>query len=129
MGKKVTLNLTRREEEIMNIIFEKGEASVADIMAKLKDSPTSGAVRRLLNILYAKGAVQYRHEGASKVYHSKIKRDKAGEKALIHVVETFFSGSAAQTMASLFNHSDMNLSPEEKQLLKTLIEKGKEKGR
>ena len=126
---RTTLKLTRREEEIMDIILKKGKASVADIMANLKDSPTSGAVRRLLNILYAKGAVEYRHEGASKVYRSKIKRDAAGEKALKRVVETFFSGSAAHTMAALFNNSDIDLSSDEKQVLKNLIEKAKEKGR
>ncbi|UCH96465.1 MAG: BlaI/MecI/CopY family transcriptional regulator [Candidatus Aminicenantes bacterium] len=129
MGNETVLQLTRREEEIMDIIFRMGEASVADIMAHLTDSPTSGAVRRLLNILYAKGAVEYRHDAARKVYRSKIKRDAAGEKALKHVVETFFYGSAAQTMASLFNNSNLNLSSEERQMLKNLIEKAKEKGR
>ena len=129
MGNKTTIQLTRREEEIMDIIFRMGEASVADIMENLTDSPTSGAVRRLLNLLYAKGAVEYRHDAARKVYRSKIKRDEAGEKALNHVVDTFFAGSAAQTMASLFKSSDLNLSSEETQMLKRLIQKAKEKGR
>ena len=129
MGKETILQLTRREEEIMDIIFRMGEASVADIMAHLTDSPTSGAVRRLLNILYAKGAVEYRHDAAKKVYRSKIKRNEAGEKALKHVVETFFAGSAAQTMASLFNNSNLDLSSEEKQVLTNLIKKAKKKGR
>ena len=129
MGKEKIIQLTRREEEIMDIIFRLGEASVADIMERLTDSPTSGAVRRLLNILYAKGAVDYRHDAARKVYRSRIKRDAAGEKALKHVVETFFAGSAAHTMASLFNNSNLDLSPEEKQMLTNLIEKAKEKGR
>jgi BlaI family transcriptional regulator, penicillinase repressor len=129
MGNETVLQLTRREKEIMDIIFRMGEASVADIMEHLTDSPTSGAVRRLLNILYAKGAVDYRHDAARKVYHSKIKRNVAGENALKHVMETFFAGSAAQTMASLFNNSDLNLSSREKQALKNLIEKAKEKGR
>jgi BlaI family penicillinase repressor len=129
MGKETILQLTRREEEIMDIIFRMGEASVADIMAHLTDSPTSGAVRRLLNILYAKGAIEYRHDAAKKVYRSKIKRNVAGEKALKHVVETFFAGSAAQTMASLFNSSNLDLSSQEKQMLTNLVEKAKEKGR
>lgn len=129
MGKKTVTQLTRREEEIMDIIFRMGEASVADIMAHLTDSPTSGAVRRMLNILYAKGVVEYKHDAARKVYRSKIKRNVAGEKALKHVVETFFAGSAAQTMASLFDNSNLNLSSEEKQVLTNLINKTKEKGR
>ncbi len=129
MVKENELQLTRREEEIMDIIFRLGEASVSDIMEHLTGSPTSGAVRRLLNILYAKKAVEYKHDGAKKVYRSKIKRNVAGEKALKHVVDTFFSGSAARTMASLFNNSNLNLSAAEKEMLTKLIEKAKEKGR
>lgn len=129
MSKETTVSLTRREEQIMDIIFRLGEASVSDIMEHLTDSPTSGAVRRLLNILYAKGAVEYRYDEAKKIYSSKIKRNIAGEKALKHVVDTFFAGSAARTAASLFNNSTMKLSSEEKKMLARLIEKAKEKGR
>jgi predicted transcriptional regulator len=129
MVKETEQQLTRREEEIMDIIFRLGEASVGDIMERLTESPTSGAVRRLLNLLYAKGAVDYTHDGAKKIYRSKIKRNVAGEKALKRVVDTFFAGSAARTMASLFNSSTLNLSPEEKEMLTKLIEKAKEKGR
>lgn len=129
MSDKAVISLTRREEQIMDIIFRLGEASVSDIMEHLTDSPTSGAVRRLLNILYAKGAVEYRYEEAKKVYRSKIKRNVAGEKALKHVVDTFFAGSAARTAASLFSSSNLKLTEEEKKMLSHLIEKAKDKGR
>lgn len=121
--------LTRREEQIMDIIFRLGEASVSDIMEHLSESPTSGAVRRMLNILYAKGAVEYRYEEAKKIYRSKIKPNVAGEKALKHVMDTFFAGSAARTAASLFNSSNLKLSAEEKKMLSDLIDKAKERGR
>ena len=129
MAEKNELQYSRREKEIMDIIYRLGEASVSDIMEHLTDSPTSGAVRRMLNLLHAKGVVTYRHEGAKKMYRSKVARNVAGEKALKHLVETFFAGSAARTMASLFKTADLKLSAKEKKMLADLIEKSKEKGR
>ncbi len=118
-----------REKEIMDIIYKMGEASVVDIMTNLTNSPTSGAVRRMLNLLYAKGLVTYRHDGPKKLYRSKVAKNVAGEKALKHLVETFFAGSSARTMASLFKQSDLDLSKNEKRMLRGLIEKAKKKGR
>jgi BlaI family penicillinase repressor len=129
MKKEKGIPLTRREEQIMEVLFRLGEASVADIQDHLTESPTSGAVRRMLNVLLAKGAVEYRHEGAKKIYRSRVERKAAGEKALHHVVDTFFAGSAAGTMASLFNGSNFKLSEEEKEMLKALIENAKKKGK
>lgn len=129
MARRNEAKPSRREKEIMDIIYRLGEASVSDIMAHLSESPTSGAVRRMLNILYAKGVVTYRHEGAKKIYRSKVAKNVAGEKALKHLVETFFAGSSARTMASLFKNSDLKLSAKEKKMLLELIEKAKEKGR
>jgi predicted transcriptional regulator len=120
---------SRREKEIMDIIYRLGEASVNDIREQLTDSPTPGAVRRMLNLLHAKGVVTYRQEGAKKMYRSRVARNVAGEKALKHLVETFFAGSAARTMASLFKSSNLNLSKEEKKTLLELIEKTRKKGR
>lgn len=122
-------HFTRREEQIMDIIFRKGEVSVADLEELLPGSPTSGAVRRMLNILYEKGAIEYRHEGAKKIYRATIEKKEAGAKALSHVVDTFFGGSAASTMGALFKDSKVELSNEEKEMLAKLIEKAKEKGR
>ncbi len=127
--KRMVTRLTRREEQIMAILYRRGEASVSDLMKVLPGSPTSGAVRRLLNILYGKGAIAYRHDGAKKIYWAAIDKNKAGSKALSHVVDTFFAGSAARTMGALFNSSKVRLSDEEKRTLVTLIEKAKEKGR
>jgi len=129
MAKKRQQHLTRREKEIMDIIFRLGEASVHDIRDHLSASPTDGAVRRMLNILHAKGAVEYRHEGAMKVYRATIAKSAAGEDALQHVVETFFAGSAARTMASLFENVDLKLSQEDKRVLSALIQKARQKGR
>ena len=129
MSKKKRTHLTRREEQIMDILFRRGEASVSDLERLLPGSPTPGAVRRLLNILYGKGAIEYRHDGARKIYRAKIRKTDAGTKALQHVVDTFFGGSAASTMGALISKSKLELSKEEKKTLSDLIEKAKEKGR
>lgn len=124
-----TSSVTRREGQIMEILYRLGEASVADIMERLPRSPTAGAVRRMLNLLHGKGAIEYRHEGAKKIYRPTTERVAAGEKALRRVVETFFAGSAARTMACLFRASDMKLPRDEKKALLDLIEKAKGRGK
>jgi predicted transcriptional regulator len=127
--KKKGTRLTRREEQIMAILYRRGEASVSDLEKLLPGSPTSGAVRRMLNILYGKGAIEYRHDGAKKIYKAAIDKNEAGTKALSHVVDTFFAGSAASTMGALFDSSKVKLSSEEKKTLLRLIKQAKEKGR
>jgi predicted transcriptional regulator len=127
--KNKEISFTRREEQIMDIIFKRNEVSVSDLMKYLPGSPTSGAVRRMLNLLHAKGAVEYRHEGAKKIYRAKIKKQEAGRKALTHVIDTFFAGSAVNTMGTLFKSTKLNLSDREKETLRKLLAKAKEKGR
>ena len=122
-----TSEISKRQGEILDIIFRLGEASVADIMAHLSESPTSGAVRRMLNILYAKGVVEFRHDGAKKIYRARVNRKAATRRALDKVMRTFFEGSPAQMMASLFETSALNLSKQEKKALSRLIAKAKKK--
>ncbi len=116
---------TRRERQILDILFREGEASVAEIQEHLPRSPTAGAVRRMLNLLLAKGAITYRHDGPKKIYRPTAESDEAGESALRHVVETFFAGSASRTMASLFRSSVLDLGEKDKEALAKLIEKAK----
>jgi BlaI family penicillinase repressor len=129
MSNRNEKHFTRREEQIMDILFQRGEASVSDLMELLPEAPTAGAVRRMLNLLYAKGAVKYRHDGAKKVYRAAVRKMRAGTKALSHVVETFFGGSAANAMAALFQNETLKLTESEKETLSDLIEKAKERGR
>lgn len=121
--------LTRRERQILDLIYRLGEASVADIMARLPRAPTAGAVRRMLNLLHAKGAVAYRQDGARKLYRPAVGKAKAGKKALEHVIETFFAGSAARTMASLMENPDLDLTEDDRRALALLIEKARKEGR
>ena len=118
--------LSQRQKQILDIVFRLGEASVSDIMQHLPESPTSGAVRRMLNLLYAKGAVDYRHDGAKKMYSAKVSKSAARRQALDRIVEIFFGGSTARTMASLLESSDLDLNVSERATLKRLIKKTKE---
>jgi predicted transcriptional regulator len=129
MNSSDNMRLSRRQKEIMDILFQRGQASVAEIMAGLPSSPTSGAVRRMLNILYEKGLVEYTQDGPRKLYRPAVDRRQASRQALSHVVDTFFEGSAARTMAALFQATDLSLDDEEKQLLSELIEKARRDGR
>ena len=81
----------------------------------------------MLNILYAKGVVEFRHDGAKKIYRARINRKAATRRALDKVMRTFFKGSPAQMMASLFETSTLKLSKQEKKTLYRLIEKAKKK--
>lgn len=129
MPKKERMRFTRREEQIMEILFRRGEASVADLEERLPGSPTSGAIRRLLNILQGKGAIQYRYDGPRKIYRATINKSRAGTQALRRVVDTFFGGSAASTMGALFSDKANELSSAEKKALSDLIRRAKREGR
>lgn len=127
--KKPDPQLSRRQEEIRNVLFRHGEASISEIMEAMTDSPTDGAVRRMLNILHAKGVVQFRQDGARKIYRLKIDEQRARSRALQHLVDTFFAGSAARLMASLLTDRDTRLTAEERDSLRELIERSERSGR
>ena len=129
MKKKQDFKLSRRQEEILDIIFRLEEASVSDVMKHLRESPTDGSVRNMLNILYSKGAVDFRYEGPKKIFKLKFDKNETREKALKNVIDTFFAGSAARTMASLIKGSTLTLTEDEKQILSGLIKKARNEGR
>ena len=121
--------LSRRQEEIRNILIRRGEASITEIMEQMADSPTDGAVRRMLNILVEKGVVQFRPDGARKIYRLRIDEQRARSAALEHLVDTFFAGSAARLMAALLTDKDTKLTADERASLRELIEKAERSGR
>ena len=118
-------SLSRRQNEIMEVIYRLNEASVAEILESLPDPPTDGAMRRMLNILNERGLVDARYDGPRKVYRAVQKKEEARKRALRRVAETFFGGSQAQLMASLFEESALHMSNEERDTLRRLIEKAK----
>lgn len=121
--------LSRRERQIMDIIYRRGEATAAEVMDDLPNAPSYSAVRALLRILVEKGHAQYRQEGPRYVYRSTTPVDKAQRSALKHVVHTFFEGSVPQTVAALLDLSDDQLTKEELTRLNRLIREAKDEGR
>jgi len=128
MTKKTPLDLGRRERQIMEAVYARGEASVADVLAALPDPPTYSAVRAILNTLEEKGHLRRKKSGKKFLYLPTVPREKARRPALKNLLATFFNGSAVQAMASLIEADEENLSDEDLKRLSELIEKAR-KGR
>lgn len=115
--------LSRRETQIMDAVFQLGEATAAEILEHLPDPPSYSAVRALLAILGEKGHLTHRRDGTRYVYAPTLANDQAQQSALNHLLKTFFSGSASQVVAALLSTND--LSPEELEELARLIEEAR----
>src|SRR5262245_65991245 len=102
---RLTEGLTRRERQVMNILFRRGQATVAEVMDDLPDPPTYSAVRSVLRILAGKGLICHREDGPRYVYAPTVDTDRAGDEALREVVRTFFDGSAEQAVPALLRRS------------------------
>jgi len=120
-------HLSRRERQIMDALYQAGQATVAEIRAAIPDAPSYSAVRTMLRILEEKGHVRHNLDGTRYVYIPTVTRDKAKRSALKHVVNTFFDGSAAQVMSALFELSPKELSDEDLTRLRRLIDAARNK--
>lgn len=118
-------DLSRRERQIMNIVYRNGRASVADVLDELEDSPSYSAVRAMMRILEEKRHLRHEKEGARFIYTPVYPRQDAGESALKLVFQTFFDNSIEKTITALLNVSDTALSDEESNRLAALIEQAK----
>ena len=118
-----TVKLSRRERQIMNIVYGHGRVSVADVLADLPDPPSYSTVRALLRILEEKGFLIHEKEGRRYIYRPTQPRQQAGRSALKQIFQTFFDKSVEKTMMALI--SDADLSDEELDRLSTLIEQTK----
>ena len=120
--------LSRRERQIMEIVYRRGEVSAADILADLPDPPSYSAVRGLLRILVDKQHLKHREDGPRYVYSPVVAREKARTKAVSDLLDTFFDGSAAQAAAALLGSSRRKLSAEELDELDALIAEARSRG-
>lgn len=120
--------LTRRERQIMDIIFARGEATVNQIAEALPDPPTPMAVRRMMHILEEKGHLR-RRDGREVVYLPKQSKEKAGRSAFEKVLETFFGGSLEEALSSHLLSRKDGVSEAERDRLVKLIEETKKEGR
>ena len=120
--------LSRRERQIMDILYRKGRATAAEIQAALPDPPSYSAVRAKLRVLEEKGHVRHREQALKYVYLPAVTRDKAKRSALKHLLETFFDHSVEQAVAALLEGSAAKLSEGELDRLAKLIEAAKKEG-
>lgn len=119
--------LSRRERQIMDIVYARGEASAADVLADMPDPPSRTAVRTLLRILEEKGHLRHRQEGLAYVYQPSRPRRSAGRSALRRVLQTFFDGSLEKAVAVHLGDSEAALSQDELDRLAELIDQARKK--
>lgn len=120
--------LSRRERQIMDIMFARGEATVRQIQAELPDPPTDMAVRRMLHILEEKGHLKRRQEGREVVYFASQSKQRAGASALKHVIDTFFGGAVDEALAAHLAKKEV-VTPEQLARMKEIIKQAQTKGR
>jgi Predicted transcriptional regulator len=126
---KDAAGLSRREREIMDVLFKLGKATAAQVEMALADPPSYTAIRTHLTILEKKGHVRHSLDGPRYVYEPKVAREKMAQKAVKSVLSTFFDDSVEGVVAALLNQEDKKLSPAELDRLSALIEKAREEGR
>jgi BlaI family transcriptional regulator, penicillinase repressor len=119
-------NLSRRERQIMDILYQRGRASAAEIHAAMPDAPTYSAVRAKLRVLEEKGHIRHEEESLHYVYLPTVARDTARRSALRHMVSTFFGGSVEQAVAALLDLSAANLAKEDLDRISNLIEEARQ---
>jgi len=122
------LKLTRREREIMDILYKLGRATAGQVMERLSGEPTYSTVRAQLRVLEDKGYVVHEEEGLRYVYTPKVPRHEVRQSALRHVVDTFFEGSTQKVVAALLGSDGSKVSPEELNRIAELVDKARKGG-
>src|SRR5687768_12728103 len=121
-------DLSRRERQIMDLIFAKGEATVRQIQAELPDPPTDMAVRRMLHILEEKGHLCRRQEGREVVYSPSQSKERAGMSALRHVLNTFFGGAVDEALAAHLTDKEA-VTPDQLARMRKMIDQARKENR
>ena len=122
-------DLTKREREIMEIIYRKGHATAVDVMENLPGKPANATVRTMLHVLEDKGYLKHAREKGKFIYSPTIPLAKARRSALEHLLNTFFKGAEASAVISILKKSDASLSQEDMDLIVSLIEESRKEGR
>lgn len=121
--------LSRRERQVMEILYQRGRASAAEVREAMDDPPTYSAVRALLRVLEEKGHIAHENEKLKYVYVPVINRDKAKKSAVKHLVETFFRDAPEQVVAALLEVSSKKLSRKDLDRMAEMIDKARKEGR
>jgi BlaI family penicillinase repressor len=129
MSKETNTQLSRREREIMDVIYRSGRASAAEVLDQLADPPSYSAVRALLRVLEDKGHLRHEEDGPRYVFLPTVPRERARASALRQLLHTFFDGSTEQAVAALLDLSSTRLSDAELARLSQLIADARKEGR
>ena len=125
MAKSSPGSLSRRERQIMDILYCHGRATAAEVVARLPGAPSSSTVRTQLRVLEDKGHVRHTEEGLRYVYAPVVSRHSARKTALRHLLETFFDGSPADLMTALLGDDGARLSPADIERIERLLKAAK----
>src|SRR4051812_2659134 len=127
MPDSLTTQLSRRERQIMDVVYRFGKVTAAEVLSEMPEPPGYSAVRAMLRLLEEKGHVRHEQDGPRYVYMPTVNRDRARKSAMKHLVRTFFDGSTEDAVAALLQNDGM--SDAELQRLSRLIEAAKREGR
>lgn len=121
--------LTKRERQIMDVVYQSGKASAAEIVEHLPGEHKNATIRTLLGVLEDKGFLRHERVKGKYIYYPTIPPQKAARAALNRVLETFFKGSEARAVISILKKSDANLTDDDVELILDLIKKSREEGK
>jgi predicted transcriptional regulator len=128
MSPQPHLDLSRRERQIIDILYAQGRATAAEVQSALPEPPSYSAVRAMLRILEEKGHVKHEQDGPRYVYKPTVARDNAKKSAMRHMLQTFFDGSAEQAISALLDDQSARLSDQELDRLARLINLARKAG-
>jgi predicted transcriptional regulator len=124
-----TANLSKRERQIMDFLYQAGRATAAEVLDALPDPPGYSAVRTTLRILETKGHVRHEEDGRAYVYMPVLRKDAARKRALAHLLKTFFDNSAEQAVAALVDIARPKTSAAELDRISKIIAQARKEGR
>ncbi len=117
--------LSRRERQIMDVIYQRGSASVTEVIEQITGEPAYSTVRAQLRVLEQKGHLRHEEQGTRYVYVPTVSRRNARQSMLRYIVDTFFDGSAGQVLTALLGNDSLRLSAEELDEIERLIERSR----
>ena len=121
-------DLSRRERQILDILYQRGRSTAAEVQAALPEPPSYSAVRALLRILEEKGHIRHDQDGPRYVYLPTVPRGNAQRSAMRHMLQTFFDGSAEQAISALLDDASAKLSAAELDRLARMIDTARKSG-
>ena len=130
MGKKKSArDLGRRERQILDVIYQLGEASVSDVLSSIPDPPSYSAIRTMIRLLESKGFLRHRRDGTRYVYRPTQSKKTASRSALRHLIKTYFAESPTDAVAAIFDVTSDDLTDADLSRIERMIDEARKEGR